>query len=86
MPRMGRIPALTRQGEAISGVPDKVCETCGNRFRAGRGHQRFCSSRCRLLSWAVTELEAAMDEGRAKGLRGRILRLGEKAEGAGKTP
>lgn len=54
-----------------------VCEACLSPTRAGRGGtKRFCSSRCRLLSWAVDALAEALKEGKADGLRRRINAIG----------
>ena len=60
----------------ISGGEDQragVCEVCLGPMRAGRGEtKRFCSSRCRLLSWAVDALARALKESKAEGLRGKV--------------
>jgi len=60
----------------ISGVETQrvgACEACLEPFRAGiGGTKRFCSSRCRLLSWAVDALAKALKEGKAEGLRGKV--------------
>lgn len=58
-----------------------ACETCLSEMKPGsRGERkRFCSARCRGLAWSLTELEAALNAGRAEGLRGQIRRLGRAA-------
>ena len=58
-------------------APHGVCEACLIPMRAGRaGTKRFCSSRCRLLSWAVDALADALKEGKADGLRAKINAIG----------
>jgi hypothetical protein len=50
-----------------------VCEACLKPLPPGRqGTKRFCSSDCRLLSWAVDALIKALKEGKAEGLRGKV--------------
>ena len=54
-----------------------TCDVCLKRYKAYRGSQRFCSSRCRLLNWAVEALAAALKEGKAEGLRESINKLAD---------
>jgi len=60
-----------------------TCETCETEFKPLnrpelRTRKRFCSARCRLLSWATRELLKAYQEGRADGLYDMISKLGGK--------
>ncbi len=72
-----------RLGEAVNGtISDRAtqwaggCEVCLMPTRAKRGaKKRFCSDRCRLLSWAVDTLAKALKEGRAEGLTEKIRAL-----------
>jgi len=64
--------------DAKASVPDQShgrCAVCGGRFRYYRGHQRFCSSRCRLLRWAARVIVAEYLAGRLPGLEAEIARL-----------
>lgn len=50
-----------------------VCEACLKPLPPGsRKTKHFCSSDCRLLSWAVDALIKALKEGKAEGLRGKV--------------
>jgi len=51
------------------------CAVCGGSFKYYRGHQRFCSSRCRLLRWAARVIVAEYLEGRLPGIEAEIARL-----------
>jgi hypothetical protein len=72
-----------RPGEAVNGtISDRVtqraegCEVCLLPTQAKRGaKKRFCSDRCRLLSWAVDTLAKALKEGKAEGLTEKIRAL-----------
>jgi len=60
-----------------------TCETCETEFKPlnrpkPRRRKRFCSDRCRLLSWTARELLKAYQEGRADGLSDIISELGGK--------
>jgi len=55
------------------------CEVCGGRFKYYRGHQHFCSSRCRLLRWAARIIVTEYLEGRLPGLKAEIARLRQAA-------
>jgi protein-arginine kinase activator protein McsA len=47
----------------------KICALCETTFRPRNGKQRFCSSRCRLLSWAVKEIVKDYHAGKPAGAR-----------------
>jgi len=60
-----------------------TCEACETEFKPLnkpklRRRKRFCSDRCRLLSWAARELLKAYQEGRADGLYDIITEIGGK--------
>jgi endogenous inhibitor of DNA gyrase (YacG/DUF329 family) len=73
-------PPSDRVNGTLPGGGDQhhgVCEACLKPLKAGkREAKRFCSPRCRLLSWAVGALAKALKEGKADGLRERIRTLG----------
>ena len=51
------------------------CVVCGGSFKYYRGHQRFCSSRCRLLRWAAKVIVTEYLAGRLPGLDAEIAKL-----------
>jgi len=51
------------------------CDTCLRKFIPTHS-QRFCSPRCRFLSWAVDALAEALRKGDADGLRVRVEAMG----------
>jgi len=57
-----------------------LCPVCLERLPGGRGKQRYCSPRCRLLAWAVRALAEALKGGRADGLRIAIENLCQRGE------
>jgi len=64
--------------EAKASAPDQVhgrCAVCGGSFKYYRGHQRFCSSRCRQLRWAARIIVTEYLAGRLPGLEAEIARL-----------
>ena len=50
----------------------KLCAWCETTFWPKSSRQRFCSSRCRLLSWAVAEIVKDYAAGRGAGA-GRLF-------------
>lgn len=73
-------------GEAVNGTilrrrtaGTRTCPVCMKPLPpGGRTLRRYCSSKCRLLAWAVDALAEALQEGRAEGLRERARRLGKE--------
>jgi len=53
------------------------CAVCGSSFKYYRGHQRFCSSRCRQLRWAARVIVTEYLAGRLPGLEAEVARLRE---------
>ena len=51
------------------------CAICGGSFKYYRGHQHFCSSRCRLLRWAARVIVTEYLAGRLPGLEAEVARL-----------
>ena len=51
---------------------------CFRALKTQRSGQSFCSSRCRLLSWAVKQLIKDVEAGKVDGLRGLIRELAGK--------
>jgi len=82
----GPYPMASRKSLTIIFGPGgyhPTCETCETEFKPLnkpklRRRKRFCSDRCRLLSWAARELLKAYQEGRADGLNDIIGELGGK--------
>ena len=52
------------------------CQYCHKRLAAATPKQKFCSNRCRLLSWAARELVKDLMSGKAKGLNEFFEKLG----------
>jgi len=70
-----RANASSGANDVAPGRSDGRCIVCGANFRRYRGHQRFCSSRCRLLRWAARVIVAEYLEGQLPGLEAEIARL-----------
>lgn len=86
MKRHGPSKALTPLGRANAGPESPkrqaagACRVCLSELT---GKQRdFCSSRCRLLSWAAKTLTAALEDGKADGLRDSLRMMLKNVEGA----
>jgi protein-arginine kinase activator protein McsA len=60
------------RNEANHGGRGKPCAWCETAFQSKSSKQRFCSSRCRLLSWAVAEIVKDYHAGRGAGA-GRLF-------------
>ena len=81
------MPRIKRQGQnkTVGGNTSRVgtqaatqCACCLGALRSGkrRGEpRRFCSDRCRRLSWWAAELVQAVDAGHAEGLRAQLERV-----------
>jgi hypothetical protein len=77
---MAKNQSLTAEFEAISIQKTcYLCLTCEHRFKP-KGKKQFCSSKCRLLYWALKALLEAVRKGKANGLRGLIKELSEAAK------
>ena len=74
-PRGLRANALSRANTTASGQGHGQCAVCGRIFLHNRGHQHFCSSRCRLLRWAARVIVAEYLAGRLPGLNDEIAKL-----------
>jgi hypothetical protein len=64
--------------EAKASTPSRShgrCVVCGGSFKHYRGHQRFCSSRCRLLRWAARVIVTEYLAGRLPGLEAEVAKL-----------
>lgn len=75
-PREHVLTALGGANDARQGSDMRACPVC---LGGVPGKGRFCSARCRLLSWAVYALADALKAGRAEGMRGRIRALAHAA-------
>ena len=76
-------PNVNASRAAISGRPEdkaaptsnRLCLCCAKGFRIIRTKQKFCSSRCRLLYWAASQVLREYSAGKASGLRDILERL-----------
>lgn len=76
--RMGQNPTVNALRDTNSGESrerpvvierERACLCCSATFQAKAKGQRFCSSRCRLLYWAASEIVKEYQAGNANGLR-----------------
>jgi hypothetical protein len=63
---MSDVMIQTGRGSRAQG--EALCSCCRAELTASKQAKRFCSERCRLLSWAAGELLKAIREGRAEGM------------------
>lgn len=72
---ISRANALARANAKGAGHSHGQCVVCGGSFDSVRGHQNFCSPRCRLLKWAARVIADEYLAGRLPGLDAEIARL-----------
>ena len=70
-----RANALINENASALAQNHGRCLVCGGGFIYYRGHQRFCSSRCRLLRWAARVIVKEYLAGQLPGLEDEVMKL-----------
>ena len=76
--RIGRNPSVNaRRGTNGTGSEGFLarCPFCLKGFSPDRRSQRWCSTRCRQMSYWLAQIQKALHDGRADGIRPRLEEL-----------
>lgn len=80
--RIGQNPAVNAMREANGTGPRPLpvrCPSCLKRSRPDRRSQRFCSTRCRQMAYWLAQIQKALHDGLAEGIRSRLEELGRRS-------
>lgn len=74
----GTSPSPHKAGHDVRAVNAGSCGVCQRPLPPGAG-AKYCSSTCRQMSYWLAQIQKALHDGLAEGIRPRLVELGRKS-------